>query len=176
MPCIWLRHNTSQVFVSVAIIPSSSFGALNPGEQIVVPENPCIANALIDTGATTTGISQACAARANLSPIGKIPIHGVGGPVNQNSYLFHVGFPFSLAPCASRSPSRTVTIIVRCACASPLATKRTQMRACSYPSHRPYWVQHGVLESRVSSSRRFHLSLTSRATPIDNDESFGGRS
>jgi len=92
MPCIWLRHNTSQIFMAVAIVP------VLPGGGVVVPSNPVIANALVDTGATTTGISANCAVRAGLTPIGRIPIHGVGGTVNQNSYLFHVGFPFAFPP------------------------------------------------------------------------------
>jgi Ni,Fe-hydrogenase III small subunit len=93
MPCIWSRHNTSQLFITVAIIPANSIGGV-----ISVPINPCMAVALVDTGATTTGLSHACANRAQLSPVGKIPIHGVGGTVHQNSYLFHLGFPLALPP------------------------------------------------------------------------------
>jgi hypothetical protein len=33
-----------------------------------------------------------------MQPVGKVPIHGVGGVQQHNSYLFMIGFPFALAP------------------------------------------------------------------------------
>jgi hypothetical protein len=60
--------------------------------------NPAAVQALIDTGATTTGITTALAMQLQLPPVGIVQIHGVGGVQNHNSHLFLVGFPFALAP------------------------------------------------------------------------------
>jgi len=97
MPCIWLRHNNSQLFVTLAIIPVNP-GLLSQGVGVMLPEAPYLTTALVDTGATITCLSGSCANNAGLFPIGKIPIHGVGGLVNQNSYLFHVAFPIAMPP------------------------------------------------------------------------------
>ena len=61
-------------------------------------QSPHLATALVDTGATTTCVSGAYAGRVGLQPVGKMAMHGVGGPVYHNSYLFHVGFPFAMPP------------------------------------------------------------------------------
>lgn len=91
MPCIWGQHNNSQLFVPVAILPPTVSQATGhyPGPSIVV-------NALVDTGATTTGITAKYAGQLQFQPVGKVPIHGVGGVQHQNSYLFKVAFPFVL--------------------------------------------------------------------------------
>jgi hypothetical protein len=94
MPCIWGQHNGSQLLLSVAILPALTGiiqGAPYNGEVVAV-------KALVDTGATTTAISQKHAARIKLQPVGKVPIQGVGGIQNHNSYLFLVAFPFALPP------------------------------------------------------------------------------
>jgi hypothetical protein len=57
--------------------------------------------ALIDTGATTTGITTALAAQLQMQPVGKMPIQGVGGVQHRNSHLFQVGFPFAIPPGAA---------------------------------------------------------------------------
>lgn len=95
MPCIWGQHNGSQLFLPLAILPPSVSGIAG-GQP--APQSSIISNALIDTGATTTGISSRLAAQLQLQPVGKIPIHGVGGVQHHNSYLFLVGFPFVLPP------------------------------------------------------------------------------
>jgi hypothetical protein len=95
MPCIWGQHNGSQLFCAVAILPpnaplGATGGAYQGPSQIV--------QALIDTGATTTGITSNLATRLQMQPVGKVPIHGVGGVQYHNSYLFMIGFPFALPP------------------------------------------------------------------------------
>src|SRR5437660_11783788 len=92
MPCIWGSHNNSQIFCPVAIIPGNT--SLPTGTQSPVLPSTAVFNALIDTGATTTGISSDVVARLQLQPVGKIPIHGVSGVQHHNSYLIIVGFPF----------------------------------------------------------------------------------
>jgi hypothetical protein len=57
-----------------------------------------VANALVDTGATVTGITRNVVSALNMQPIGKTPVHGVGGIQHHNSYLFSVAFPFALPP------------------------------------------------------------------------------
>jgi len=90
MPCIWGQHNGSQLFCAVVILPPSG----------AVPANQTAATALIDTGATTTGITTALAAQLQMQPVGIMQIHGVGGVQNHNSHLFLVGFPFAFPPGA----------------------------------------------------------------------------
>jgi hypothetical protein len=95
MPCIWGQHNGSQLFCPVVIVPPNLAAA---------PTTPAAAHALIDTGATTTGITTPLAAQLNLQPIGIMPIHGVGGVQHHNSHLFMVGFPFALPVGAALPP------------------------------------------------------------------------
>jgi predicted aspartyl protease len=52
--------------------------------------------ALVDTGATSTCITQRVASEVGLLPVGKVPIMGVSGQSYHNNYLFHVGFTISL--------------------------------------------------------------------------------
>jgi hypothetical protein len=103
MPCIWGQHNNSQLFCPVAILPPNApavvaAGGHFPGPVHVVP-------ALVDTGATVTGIASTLAARLQMQPIGKVSVHGVGGIQAHNSHLFVVAFPFALPPGASPPPS-----------------------------------------------------------------------
>lgn len=105
MPCIWGVHSgVGQLFCVAAIIPHTigpaPMGSIFPGAGAMVQG----ANALIDTGATGTCISQRLAQRQNLSPIGKVMVHGVSGPAQHNSYAFKIGFPFALAPGAPSPP------------------------------------------------------------------------
>jgi hypothetical protein len=53
--------------------------------------------ALVDTGATSTCISKNVAREVEFEPVGKVQVHGVGGLVSHNSYLFHIAFPFQMA-------------------------------------------------------------------------------
>lgn len=92
MPCIWGQHNGSQLFLIVTILPVTTNAA--PGVPLQTPLNPY--RALVDTGATTTCLSQSCASAIGLVPISKVNVHGVGGPVAQNCYLFRLGFPLAV--------------------------------------------------------------------------------
>lgn len=95
MPCIWGRHNGTQLFCAVAILPPIPVGSSVPGAAPASYTGPSgVVNALIDTGAMTTGIASQLAAQLQLQPIGKVQIQGVGGVQHHNSHLFRVGFPF----------------------------------------------------------------------------------
>jgi hypothetical protein len=60
-------------------------------------QNPPLFKALLDTGAQTTMISPNVANTLGLTPIGQIPIQGVGPAVTyHNAYLFHVAFVIPL--------------------------------------------------------------------------------
>jgi len=95
MPCIWGQHNGSQLFCPLSILPASAPLAA-PGGHYPGPHQ--IVSALIDTGATTTGITSRLAAQLQMQPVGRVPIHGVGGVQHHNSHLFMVGFPFAFPP------------------------------------------------------------------------------
>jgi hypothetical protein len=94
MPCIWGQHDNRQLFCRVAILPAGTPVAL--GAAYVGPSQ--IVTALVDTGATTSGITNSLAARLQMLPVGKVPIHGVAGVQHHNSYLFYVAFPFAVPP------------------------------------------------------------------------------
>jgi hypothetical protein len=66
-------------------------GAVYVGSQFT-------AQALIDTGATTTCLSHKAIETLGLQPVGKVQVHGVAGIAEHNSYLFKIGFPFMFAP------------------------------------------------------------------------------
>ena len=51
--------------------------------------------ALVDTGASCTCISQKVASEVDLQPLGKEPMNTPGGEVAQNTYQFFVGFIIS---------------------------------------------------------------------------------
>jgi hypothetical protein len=94
MPCIWGQHNNSQLLLPIAIIPIINLPPI--GGHYSGPQH--FANALVDTGATVTGISSNVVSALNMQPIGKVPVHGSGGANLHNGYLFMVGFPMTLPP------------------------------------------------------------------------------
>lgn len=97
MPCIWGQHNGSQLFLIVAIIPSQSGPSIAAAPEGDVYAGPISAlTALVDTGATTTCLSRDIAKALNFQPVGKTQVHGVGGLVDHNRYLFYVGFPVGM--------------------------------------------------------------------------------
>jgi len=102
MPCIWGQHNSSQLILPFAILPVQGQSPALPVEgQPPAQGAPAVLfKGLIDTGATTSLISTAIANQLNLQPIGRVPVHGVGGIQHLNSYLFMVGFPFAFPPGA----------------------------------------------------------------------------
>jgi hypothetical protein len=93
MPCIWGQHNGRQLFCPVVIVPATT----QVTEGAHIPPAPAV-NALIDTGATTTGIASTLAAHLQMQPIGIVQIHGVAGLQDHNSHLFRVAFPFAIPP------------------------------------------------------------------------------
>ncbi len=95
MPCVWLQHNKSQLFINVAIIDANKIADLVGGvlEEQVQP--PTMFKALVDTGAQGTMISANVAKTLSLRPIGKAQVMGVGGMSEHNNYLFNVGFTMS---------------------------------------------------------------------------------
>jgi hypothetical protein len=103
MPCIWGQHNGSQLFLVVSILPVTT--NIIAGQSLAHPVPSFMA--LVDTGATATGVSQACAAGAGLIPVSKVNVHGVAGIVAQNCYLFRLGFPIAVAnaPVSGAAPS-----------------------------------------------------------------------
>jgi hypothetical protein len=104
MPCIWGQHNNSQLFLAVVIFPVNAPGIVSGPQGAPYIGQSVGFQALIDTGATTTGITSKLAGIIGLQPIGKVPIHGVGGVQHHNSYLFYVGFPFAFPPGTPSQP------------------------------------------------------------------------
>jgi hypothetical protein len=97
MPCLWGQHNGSQIFCAIKIIPAAAAAPFSRTLHDLSLAAP-IVQALIDTGATLTGITSRLADLLELEPVGKIPIYGVGGVQHHNSHLFMVAFPFSPPP------------------------------------------------------------------------------
>lgn len=98
MPCLWLQHNNSQLFVSVGIIDAAALNVQAPA--LAVP--PRMFVALIDTGAQKTMISTNVVNALGLQPQGQIPIQGVGPNITyHNGYLFHVAFTMQAAARAA---------------------------------------------------------------------------
>jgi hypothetical protein len=88
--------------MKVAILPPSA--ALAPeGVTYLGPSE--IVDALVDTGATTTGITSRLAARLQMQPVGRVSLQGIGGVQHHNSHLFMVAFPFLLPLAAPASVS-----------------------------------------------------------------------
>ena len=93
MPCVWGVHNRSQIFLDVGIIDAGAAANVTPGPYAAVIQSPPIFKALVDTGAEVTMISPKVAETVGLTPIGQIPIQGVGHTMTyHNAYLFHVAF------------------------------------------------------------------------------------
>ena len=114
MPCFYLNHNNSQLFLNVGIIDASS---------LKIPTSPTAATAslpgpiamfkaLVDTGAQKTMISPKVAKQLGLKQIGKILIQGVHGkPQYLNGFLFHVAFTMAVVPPGSSpTPPATATM------------------------------------------------------------------
>jgi hypothetical protein len=97
MPCLYLTHNNSQIFVRVGIIDPAAFNpAAGPVQMGSLPP-PRMFNALVDTGAQKTMISANVVNALSLVPRGQISVQGVGHNVTyHNGYLFHVAFTLPL--------------------------------------------------------------------------------
>lgn len=93
MPCLWLQHNNSQLFISVGILDATKIVVPGAGQFGGNIQTPQMFAALVDTGAQKTMISTNVVRTLGLVPQGKIPIQGVGPVVtHHNAYLFHVAF------------------------------------------------------------------------------------
>ena len=65
-------------------------------------------NALIDTGATVTCISEQVASVVGLRPNGRTTVAGVAGPSTHNSFIFMLGFS-TQGP--AMTPTKTVDFV-----------------------------------------------------------------
>jgi hypothetical protein len=93
MPCLWLQHNNSQLFVNVGIIDASTANLTSgPVFGAHVPAPPPMFSALIDTGAQKTMISSNVATSLSLQIQGQVQVQGVSSVQWHNAYLFHVAF------------------------------------------------------------------------------------
>lgn len=115
MPCLWLQHNNSQLFINVGILDAtkSPLAGLQTVGGVMAP--PQMFVALVDTGAQRTMISANVANTLNLQPQGKIPIQGVGPAMTyHNSYLFHVAFtvPAQMPGQVTQTPGSPMQLLV----------------------------------------------------------------
>ena len=96
MPCVWGRHNNSQIFLEVGIVDATSVVAASlVGGALPMPT--ILFRALLDTGAQKTMISSNVVSTVGINPIGKIPLQGIGPDITyHDGYLFHVAFTFQL--------------------------------------------------------------------------------
>ena len=92
MPDLVGRHNGSQVFVPVVLLPVARIGNVPGPEELSRPAALQFVKALIDTGAQNTAITPAIAERLRLEPVGSIRVHGIGGTKLHLTYLFKIGF------------------------------------------------------------------------------------
>lgn len=92
MPDIAGSHNGSQVIVPVVLLPVDSFQSRQNPQWLSKPAGMQVLNALIDTGAQGTCITQNAASKRGLEPSGILPIQGIGGPKLHSVYIFKVGF------------------------------------------------------------------------------------
>ncbi len=90
MPCLWLQHNKSQIFLNVGIVDANTVADLAGGNRPDIQNN--MFKALLDTGAQVTMISKRAAKQIGLRPIGKVSVQGVSGTNYHNNYLFQVAF------------------------------------------------------------------------------------
>jgi hypothetical protein len=101
MPIAWGRHDKRQIFLNVAILTAAEADLVAKGQAIGQVK---MFKALVDTGAMATCITADTAQKVGLSPIGKVPIQGVGGVKFHNNYLFHIGFTLHLGPVVPAGP------------------------------------------------------------------------
>jgi Aspartyl protease len=115
MPCLWLQHNNSQLFINVGILDASDVNITASGTIATnIPMPPPMFIALVDTGAQKTMISTRVVRTLGLQPQGMIPIQGVGPNVtHHNGYLFHVAFTIPLiAPGQQIVPGSPIPVMM----------------------------------------------------------------
>jgi hypothetical protein len=97
MPCIRGEHYGRSALVQVAIIDAARHKAhRESGAPVLSGVRPFLA--LFDTGASSTMISSRVATELGLQPVGRRRYAALGGPVNRDTYLFHVAFYSGKAP------------------------------------------------------------------------------
>jgi hypothetical protein len=111
MPCIWGRHDRSQVFLGVAVVEDSFVDHLAPASSAVENVSFKVYKGLIDTGAQSTCITRRAAEELKLAPIGKLTIRGVSGTSFHNQYVFKVAFPFRLAAPREEMPRGRLHVV-----------------------------------------------------------------
>lgn len=111
MPCIWGRHDGSQVFLGVAIVEDSFVDHPPVGGTSVETTSFNVYRGLLDTGAQSTCITSRVAREVGLAPIGKVAIHGVGGLSYHNNYLFKVAFALKLAAIGDELPQGRLHVV-----------------------------------------------------------------
>lgn len=92
MPDIVGPHNSSQVFVSVILLPVERFEDTLDPQWLARSPKLQVLRALIDTGAQVTSITSNAARKLQLEPSGIVGIQGFGGPNFHKSYIFKIGF------------------------------------------------------------------------------------
>jgi hypothetical protein len=131
MPCLWLKHDNRQLVCAVIILPMASILEVVAAPERGVYRGPMIAaNALVNTGATTTCISSKLANSLNIQPIGKVRLQGVAQVNFHNSYLFLIGFPF--APASGVAETRRVLPLGRGEVPSQLHVLQSVIRGCEF--------------------------------------------
>lgn len=127
MPCIWGKHDCSQVFLSVAIFDDSVATSFASTGNESEPVSMHVFNALVDTGAQATCITSAAAEKVGLLPIGKVAIQGVAGLSFHNNYLFRVGFPFGAAGERREARLRNLHVVT-----APIQGAELNVRDCDF--------------------------------------------
>lgn len=114
MPCLWLQHNNSQLFINVAIIDAATFNVAGGPIGPQLPGPPPMFAALVDTGAQKTMITTNVVNTLGLQAQGQIPIQGVGPNITwHNGYLFHVAFTMPVVgPAAVAMPPGQMQLMV----------------------------------------------------------------
>jgi len=92
MPCLSIQYNPKVGPIIQVMIwkPGVVLGGSTPG----APMNANLYNALIDTGASCSSISDKVIKAEGLTPSGKQPVGGVHGNHPTNAYSFLLGVPF----------------------------------------------------------------------------------
>jgi hypothetical protein len=90
MPCIAAQYNPKVgPLLQLSILPPS---VMQGTPSLSGSGQKHIYMALIDTGASSTCISQKVVSDVGLNPTGKMPVVGVHGSTPTNTYQFTVGF------------------------------------------------------------------------------------
>jgi hypothetical protein len=102
MPSISGRHNRRFVLVKVAVVNAATYSAHRQSDEPVF-KGAVAFDALVDTGTTTTLISEHVVARTGLEQVSRIQYAVAGGTTWLPSYLFQVGFYEQGLPPEGRS-------------------------------------------------------------------------